>query len=221
MRRMIGFAALLLSLLSLSGCGESYSWLQKTTIEVDTPQGPVSASNVVKIGWSKNDSLGAANGPDWVYGPRGEALVLELPDKRYLFALLMQDEYAGNIAGQVLFKQDGRVWGADKFKAITAHKGVIEVPLVKAPTLVTFADVNDAKTVQLVYPENLAVMFGPGFALKAIKIEITEEAVTIGLLEKTLSWVADENPIFVDWRNYPFDHPLRKLNKRSFITGTN
>ncbi len=222
MKRWIGFglAAIILMWL-LGGCQENYTWFQRMTIIVDTPQGVVSASNVVKTGWTKNDSLGAANGAAWRYGPRGEAVVVPLGGGRYLFALTMKDEYAGNIAGQVLFKQDGRVWGTDKFKAITAHKGALDVSFSRAPMLVTFDDITKPETVKLVDPANLSATFGEGYALKSISVEIADEKVTEGAVGKVLGWLKERNPIFLEnWKDFPADHPLRNISKFSFKTGT-
>lgn len=190
-RKSAQVVVLLASLFALGGCGENHEWRQRTTVTVETPQGPVSGSSVVKIGWRKNDSLGAANGPAWIYGPRGESVVVSLDAGRYLFALVMKDEYAGNIAGQVLFDKDGRVWGTDKFTAVRAHQGAIDVPLSRAPLLVTFDDINDPKSVKLVDPANLAATFGPGFALMSITIEVTDEKVTEDKVEKVLAWLCD------------------------------
>lgn len=220
MRRIPILVSMLVALFCLSGCGESYQWNQKITVTVETPSGEVSGSSVNKVSWRKNDSIGSINGAAWVYGPRGEAAVVPLGGMRYLFALTMKDEYAGNIAGQILFKQDGRVWGTDKFKAIQAHKGVLEVPFSRAPMLVTFDDITDPKTVKQVDPANLAATFGEGFALKSISVEITDEKVTEGAVERVLGWLKERNPTFLEnWKDFPADHPLRNITKFSFKTG--
>ena len=40
-----------------------------------------------------------------------------------------------------------------------------------------------------VKPESLAAAFGPGYSLKSITLEITDEEVTRGRVEKIIPWV--------------------------------
>ena len=56
------------------------------------------------------------------------------------------------------------------------------------PLLVTFTDIDDPKTVRKVDPNNLAATLGPGYALKSITLEITDEPVTKGKVEEVLGW---------------------------------
>lgn len=55
--------------------------------------------------------------------------------------------------------------------------------------LVTFDDITKPETVQRVNPEDLASVFGDGVRLKAVTLEVTEEAVTEGLLDALLPWL--------------------------------
>ena len=59
------------------------------------------------------------------------------------------------------------------------------------PLLVTFADITDPTTVQKVDPENLVATFGPGVSLKRISLEITDEPVTEGRIERVLGLLDD------------------------------
>ena len=56
------------------------------------------------------------------------------------------------------------------------------------PLLVTFTDIKDPTTVKKVDPDNLAATFGPGVSLKSITLEITDETVTEGKVEKIFVW---------------------------------
>ena len=58
-----------------------------------------------------------------------------------------------------------------------------------SPLLVTFTDIHDPTSVRQVDPHHLAAAFGPDFVLKAITLEITNEAVTRGRVEKVLGWI--------------------------------
>jgi hypothetical protein len=81
--------ALAIPALVLAGCGTNHNWNRKITVVVDTPSGEVSASSVQ---W---ESISDQSG--WWVPPeargakrhfRGEAVVVELGQHRYLFALL-------------------------------------------------------------------------------------------------------------------------------------
>ena len=56
--------------------------------------------------------------------------------------------------------------------------------------LVTFGDINVPASVKLVDPKNLAASFGPGYRLKDMTLEITDEAMTEGRVESVLTWLA-------------------------------
>ncbi|MGL6211101.1 MAG: hypothetical protein ACRC14_14875, partial [Paracoccaceae bacterium] len=53
---------------------------------------------------------------------------------------------------------------------------------------VTFADISDPASVELVDPENLAASFGPGVRLKSVVLEVTDEGVTEGVVEEFPFW---------------------------------
>ena len=55
--------------------------------------------------------------------------------------------------------------------------------------LVTFDDITKPETVRRVNPEDLAAVFGEGVRLKAVTLEITDEAVTEGRVEAVLGWL--------------------------------
>jgi hypothetical protein len=56
------------------------------------------------------------------------------------------------------------------------------------PDLVTFADINDPKTVILVDPDDLEATLGPGVSWNEITLEMTDEPITNGLVTK-LPWL--------------------------------
>ncbi|MCC6780858.1 MAG: hypothetical protein IT537_30150 [Hyphomicrobiales bacterium] len=56
------------------------------------------------------------------------------------------------------------------------------------PDLVTFADINDPKSVLWVDPHDLPASLGRDVEWKSITIEVTHEPVTTGIMKK-LSWL--------------------------------
>lgn len=167
----------------LSGCGESWSWNQKITVEVETPEGVKRASSVIRYGLERYDGwyvLPEARGASHHYS--GEAVVLEVSSGRYLFALLKgtPDPFL------VFFPGEAPVEVADRFKTLRAARAV---PPKLYPLMVTFGNLADPTSVQKVDPSDLAAAFGPGVRLKSITLEITAEPVTEGRVEKVLGWL--------------------------------
>lgn len=166
-----------------------YAWRQKITVTIDTPAGEVSGSWVSEVSWRKQwirwDGMG------WYYDLTGEAVVVEVTPGRYLFRLLKgagTTEYTGSVAAASISGPEGRVIEADLFDEVRDQRdraaGVIGVPAYQYPMLVTFADITDPASVQLLDPANLAASFGPGVRLKAVTLEMTDRS-----LKALLAWL--------------------------------
>ena len=201
----------LLAASSLTACSIfGTSWNRKITVVVDTPGGEVSASSV------QSESISDQSG--WWVPPeargaqrelRGEAVVLDLGQNRYLFALLGKpDTFA------VLAPSEAPLQAASRLAKL---RGAHPIPKSEYPMFVTFTDTQNPMSVKEVKPETMSDTLGPGFALKSITLEITDEPVTDGKIELVAPWLKEENPVFVNWRAYPADHPLRSINKQVFL----
>lgn len=171
-----------------------YSWRQKLTMMVETPAGEVSGSSVSAVRWRKHWIQ--TDGMGWSYDLTGEAVVVEVAPGRFLFALLKgagTTEYMGSVAAASISGREGRVIDGALFDEVRDKRdraaGVIAVPEVQYPMLVTFGDIADPASVKLVDPADLADSFGPGVRLKAVTLEVTDEAVTEGVVERVLGWV--------------------------------
>lgn len=210
MKKVLVVAAIVAVLIALVWAvvtAGTYSWRQKLTITVETLAGEVSASSVSAVSWRKHwirwDGMG------WSYDLTGEAVVVEVTPGRYLFALLggpEKTEYIGlvaaaSIAGRELQRIDGALFDEVRDKRDRAA-GVITVPEYQYPMLVTFGDIADPGSVRLVDPDDLAASFGPGVRLKAVTLEVTEEAVTEGVVEGVLGWLSAIRPNKLDGQRY-------------------
>jgi hypothetical protein len=175
---------------------DSYSWRQKLTITAETPVGEVSASSVSAVSWRKHwirwDGMG------WSYDLTGEAVVVEVAPGRYLFALLKgagTKEYMGSVAAASISGREGRVIDGALFAEVQGKQGraagVIPVPEGQYPMMVTFDDIADPASVRLVDPADLGASFGPGVRLKSVTLEVTDEAVTKGVVEGVLGWLIE------------------------------
>ncbi len=197
MRAGTASALALLAVLFLSGCGdERFEWHQKMTVTVETPGGANTASSVIRV---KSRYVGPETmGNEVFYGLQGEAVTMEIAPGRYLFALL-NESFA-----ELYYRSSPDIFANPKNRgewlAEIPHKTeVVRVPADRYPLLVTFGDINDPKSVRRVDPDDLAASFGPGYRLKQITLEITDDPVTEGRVEQVLGWWCDyRSKYFVD-----------------------
>ncbi|WP_120502302.1 hypothetical protein [Roseovarius sp. EL26] len=199
--------------------GYAYHWNQRISAVIDTPQGPVTASSVqaVEVRYYPDGMFLATT--ERSYDLRGEAVVADLGEGRYLFVLIGGDEMAERAYWDL--KGDGS--RGDLLKAIRRQrdKGARPIPPRNRPTLVTFADINDPATVAQVDPDDLAATFGEGYALRSLTIEATRDPATVGQVETTLQWIAkarfivppEQQPRYVKDQT-----PEQRLMPSNFIT---
>ncbi len=173
----------------------TYSWHQKMTVEVETPDGIKTGSSVTSVKWvdGSNPAIG------WNSYYKGEAVVVDMGEGRYLFALLRRVPTGRLQMSSML------IGALSKRKSLGASKklfdeivnkhgrasGVVELPDYQYPTLVTFDDLDDSTSVQKVDSHNMAKYFGEGVKLKRITLEVTDEPVTRGTVGKLLTWLVD------------------------------
>ncbi|MER9135189.1 hypothetical protein NKI20_02605 [Mesorhizobium sp. M0830] len=178
----------LVGLTMLAGCNPfpvTWQWNQKLTIEVVTPQGVTSGSAVTHVIWQDANAVG-----NYPSSYSGEATVVEVLPKQYLFALV--GEETKYIAMHAFEKEIGFFSVTPTGFSVAAQmRGSHDVPLQYYPSLVTFTDISDPRTVQWVDPKNLSASFGPGVTLKRITLEITNDSVTEGKIEGVLRWLND------------------------------
>lgn len=172
-----------------------YSWHQKTTVVIGTPQGTVSGSSTVSVTWG--DGLKILPDPPHVYHYfRGEAVVVELPSRRYLFALVKNAEFEPLKVFGAEKLPNYTPWATDTLlpaaREVTEHYGQTRTLTPEQyPMLVTFNDINDPASVTRVDPANLEKSFGKGYSINAITMTITDEPVTEGKVEKVLGWLEE------------------------------
>jgi hypothetical protein len=161
--RLIAVAAMGLC---LAGCGRTESYRYKLTLAVNTPGGVKRGSSVVEVLFY--DVSIPARGT--MHKLRGEALYLDLgPGKRPLIALWtsqLRPKYGNEIrwsgdAGpgmSLLTLLNGQTMSSDYMDdvpRISRMRGPHGITPADLPDLVTFADINDPKSVIEVDPSNL------------------------------------------------------------------
>ena len=208
---------LLLSL-GLSGCFATYSWHQKMTLEVKVDGQLYVTSSVIEVSTTSH--------PDWLPAEgsydsemKGEAVVLELPEKRYLFTLIKDAIF---LAPKVFEDQlDGALSESnDRWAQILEDlQEVHDIDPKDYPLLVTFTDITDPKAITQVDPDNLAATFGSGVSLQRITLEITDEGITEGKIESVLGWLDSVNRLVEPkpgalLKDTPVEHRLYHLDFR-------
>jgi hypothetical protein len=168
----------------LSGCTEEWTWHQKVTVSVLTPQGIKTASSVTSARFrNKGKWFAPPEARRAVLSVSGEALMLEMEPGRYLFAPLTSTP----AAYEVFFPGAAPVDVIGKFDGLRQTR---ELSREQYPLLVTFADVKDPASVRRVDPADLGATFGPGYRLNSITMTITDEPVTKGKVEEVLGWLS-------------------------------
>jgi hypothetical protein len=185
--------------LCLVGCGRTEAYRYKLTLAVDTPEGVKRGSSVVEVLFY--DVWFPEKGT--MHKLRGEALYLDLgPGPRPLIALLTSRLHS-KYGKKLLWTQDGgpevslltRLFAEtpsadflDDVPRIAHMRGPHQITPSDLPDLVTFADINDPKSVIEVDPNDLQATLGPNIAWHEITVESTDEPVTAGI-EMKLPWM--------------------------------
>jgi hypothetical protein len=184
------------SALLLGGCAgpfrERYRF--KLTVEVETPQGPKSGFSVIEV-WATYNMPGST---ERLWGAKGEAVAVDLPDGQVLFALLKTSALHGDMAGLSMATLDPQfrndvVESAERIGRREGIRSPAKVAPKDYPVLVRFKDKADPKSVELVDPLALDLTFGKGVQLKQITAQVTNEPMTEGI-ERKLSWL----PMYYD-----------------------
>jgi hypothetical protein len=177
----------------------------RLTLEAMTPDGPKTGSGVIKVSYGSqwNMNGGGRRGDVSV---TGEAVHLDLGRGNHLFVTL--DTRGSNRPGSHSELLDGATsaqwlptkvfgfrwsWGdewelARQVQGAKATASRSDVPLIALPAIVTFHDLKDPMSVELVDPDNIAATFGEGYVLGAASLELTDAAPTVGI-ENILPWI--------------------------------
>jgi len=215
------FAALA-SCVLLLGCASTGSWHQRLTVTVMTPEGPVSGESVMGVEFrDPPDSLAVID--NFTTDGYGEAVVVDLGDGRYLFALLhgSPDGLAGQLREAYRDIYDAhRASGYGRYIRKVKADGTVRVlPEHAYPMLVAFKDLSVPESVVEVPPDDLESVFGAGYALDNMTIEITRAPLTMGRVVSVLPWLPsrDKNLRPSDAKFSEDVLPVETIGRPSFI----
>ncbi len=194
-------APLALVLTACFGPDATPDYRYRLTVEVETPEGLKTGSSVIEVEQSMGRSAGTGFGKRINRRARGEAVAVDLPGGRTLFALLRSDsdvDWASSVMQSAAPKIEGEPW-EERFDNMLLLEGEVELPRYwpriarrdlefAYPMLVTFGDLDDPTSVARVDPDDLAASFGEGVTLRRITVQLTDDPVTSGI-EERLGWL--------------------------------
>jgi hypothetical protein len=215
----------------------SGEWRYKITVEVETPEGVKTGSAVREISAiSRPKGMGESNDTH-VKLAKGEAVVVDLGGRGVLFALLT-NPHATSLDHPIwtVFNAfpspclDGAVSRCSvKYYKDLKNTAVVELKEKDFPMLVSFEDINDPKTIRPVITMDVCAdtetriphssfcikedffeqYFGKGVSLLSIKVEMAEEPVTWGVVDR---YMPSYRPIqeYMKWlRSLKYGDPRR------------
>jgi hypothetical protein len=181
----------------------------RLTIEAMTPDGPKTGSGVIQVSYSSQCCIPG-------FGTRGqsrvtgEAVYVDLGRGKNLFVTLTDKDSGrqrgtfgdpdGAVSAQwlptVVFRFNWN-WGderelARQLREAKTAKPKKNVPLLELPTVVTFHDLNDPKSVGVVDPRYISRVLGEGHEITGAFLEFTDEPPT-ERIESILPWWNWEN----------------------------
>lgn len=223
MRARWSLLAAFLATLALSACNlfdETRTYRYRMTVEVDTPGGLKTGSSVIEVDARLETNPASPATKRINIRTRGEAVAVDLPNGRALFALMDKaDGIAGAAFDPPRYRYDVENGYLKRIDDLKDMEGVAVVPRRAYPMLVTFADLDDPTSVARVDPDDLATSFGAGVRLKRITVQMTNDRVTTGI-EERLSWLGTYPEPSLDPTHGPRDYSLpATLHHGAFRTG--
>ncbi len=206
----------------------TYSY--RLTATVETPEGERQGHSVIAVWWrGANKIFGSQASAGFTV--RGEAVAVDLPNGQTMFVVLGTPDFQDwaayqhdNVSVSVAEGEDmSHVWpriAADRHVYPVARRTLIGTPLEmnNYPMFVRFRNIADPRTVEEVNPDDLAASFGPGYRLKSLTVQMTDEPVTTGI-EKRLPWLISQGVLIEHPPKMPISErpTVERLNSRNFL----
>jgi hypothetical protein len=176
----------------------THSWNYKITVNIETPEGMKSGSAVRKV-INRGNTLFGIKFPEVAYrisSVKGEAVVIDLGKRGVVFALIEHGSY--DELYWAFSVRDASNTTRD-FRKLKAGANA-SFPKENWPQFVTFKNISDPKSVVLVHGRRFDVkaqdmlpvddveeILGKGVKIESVTIEIVNEPVTWGIVDKYLS----------------------------------
>jgi len=217
-RFLLGLCAIILFVIWWGFVPSTNHWNHKLTLYIDTPQGEIVASSVTGIKYTGIIRFLAPL--DTVHlSLTGEAVVADLGQGRFIFALLDGNAWLPWAAYSDVYEAEGKGDFTRWIKVITRQTEERDIPTESYPMLVTFKDITDPASVREVKADGFAASFGEGYALKRMTLQVTDEAVTEGVVEGALGWLDTHAGYFNGTNRFNQTRPELNLTISDIIKG--
>lgn len=195
------WASLLLASCDEYGDDKAPDFRYTLTVEVETPEGVRTGASVIEVKQSIGGSAGSGYSPKIFRRARGDAVAVDLPGGKTLYALHVSKlslQWTANIFSEFALRRPDQEWG-EQFYNVLEVEGVQTLPRrfpkrgalperSAYPLLVTFEDENEPTSMALIDPDDLASTFGQGVFLKRMTVQLTDAPVTTGIKDR-LPWL--------------------------------
>lgn len=186
----------------LCACSSGQKWHYRMTVTVETPEGLKSGSAVREVGYATGWGPFPEQGPHITY--RGEAVVVDLGKYGVLFALnwggVNSREYGSDVLLVTLPPLDKQGRHELSPRRVPPKGKRVVLTSDKYPIFVRFRDLRDPTTIENVTDRSSrkdwrldGEKFGEGVKLKQITIEVTDDPLTHGVVNKWLPWLYDRS----------------------------
>jgi len=180
-------------LASLSACNgpETFIWNQRLTVTVDTPDGPVTASSVIEVRVTYNESGGGlARDVQFQARHSGEAVAVEVAPEQYLFVPLRAPSAWPIEADPERFSD---VEFPDYLPMIIEQTEPFQMCGENqfCPDMLALVE-RELYGLREVTPETIADVFGEGFAISSVILEVTDSQITTGAIQQALQWTCTD-----------------------------
>jgi hypothetical protein len=191
----------------LFNCGgpevERYSWNQRMTVTVDTPDGPVSGSTVYEMtAHIFPEGGGLAGDTAANYRFRGEVAVIDLGEDRYIFAypLASGDVLYGSWIER--YPEISIFDRSDWLPSAIEDPTPLELNESLHPRLVTFEDISDPLTANIFEANEMEAIFGEGYAISSVKVQVVDDPIVSGRVIELLPWLTIIRPNRLDGNRF-------------------
>ncbi len=182
---------------------ETYTWNQRMTVTVETPDGPVSGTTVYEVTAVIFSDGGGLSGTTAArYTHRGEAAVIDLGGDRYIFALV--EPFGENIYRAAPDRFDGIDYNerARWIRAFRRMREPLVLPEEYYPRFVTFGHITDPLTADIFEADEMATIFGEEYVIASVTLEVVRAPMEVGRIEEVLPWLEAIWPNHLDGNRY-------------------
>ena len=167
----------------------------KIIIEVETPEGLKTGSNVVEVAITPKFVHWNPSSPPVSTRVKAEAIFIDLGQKRHVVATLRFGE-AGTSGGLDSLAQSAFKRPTEKldYKINTVAERR-ELHGYDVPLLLDFSDKNDPSTARIVRQNEFDKHFGTGYSFKGAWIELTQDSVSSGTIVQYLPWLKNADSL--------------------------